>query len=105
VNLLDSLQVGGTVSLYAGFGVDNLTGLDWGTVSAGTYTLIDGTLSTGVFAGLDHNSLGTAYDAGFGRTAYFQEGSLQLVVDVIPEPSAALLGGLGMLLLLRRRRR
>jgi hypothetical protein len=37
-----------------------------------------------------------------GREAYFQNGSLQVIV--IPEPSAALLGGLGMLALLRRRR-
>ena len=37
-----------------------------------------------------------------GRLAYFQNGSLKLVV--IPEPGVALLGGLGLLALLRRRR-
>lgn len=99
----DALQVAGLVTLYAGFGVDDLTGLTWGSVANGTYTLIDGTLDTGVFAGLANNSLGTAYDIGGGRSAYFQEGSLQLVV--IPEPRALLLGSLGILLLLRRRRR
>jgi autotransporter-associated beta strand protein len=101
-NLLDSLTVSGTVTLFSGFGVDDLAGLVWGSVADGTYTLIDGTLGAGVFAGLANNSLATAYNIGGGRSAYFQEGSLQLVV--IPEPSAALLGGLGLLALLRRRR-
>ena len=101
-DLFDALQVTGTVTLYAGFGIDDLTGLDWGSVATGTYTLINGTLGAGVFDGLDNNSFGTAYDIGGGRSAYFQTGSLQLVV--IPEPRAALLGGLGLLALLRRRR-
>ena len=35
--------------------------------------------------------LSRTYDIGDGRSAYFAEGSLQLVV--IPEPAAALLGG------------
>lgn len=102
VDINDALQVTGLVTLYAGFGVDDLTGITWGSVSNNTYTLINGTLDTGVFAGLANNSLGTAYDIGGGRSAYFQEGSLQLVV--IPEPRALLLGSLGILLLLRRRR-
>ncbi len=102
VDLLDALRVTGTVTLYAGFGVDDLAGLTWDSVADGTYSLIDGTLGAGVFAGLNHNSLATAYDIGGGRIAYFQEGSLQLVV--IPEPRAAMLGGLGLLALLRRRR-
>jgi hypothetical protein len=101
-NLFDALDVAGTVSLFAGFGIDDLAGLDWGSVADGIYTLIDGTLGAGVFANLANNSLATAYNIGGGRSAYFQEGSLQLVV--IPEPSAALLGGLGLLALLRRRR-
>lgn len=101
-DLFDPLAVTGTITLFSGFGVDDLTGLDWGSVADGTYTLISGTLGTGVFDALANNSLGTAFDLGGGRSAYFQEGSLQLVV--IPEPGAALLGGLGMLALLRRRR-
>jgi hypothetical protein len=43
-----------------------------------------------------------AASVGTGRSACFQNGSLQVVV--IPEPRAALLGGLGVLMLLRRRR-
>ena len=103
LDLIDSLDVTGTITLYSGFGVANLAGLDWGSVADGTYTLISGTLGEGVFGALANNSLGTAYVLSDGRKAYFQEGSLQLVV-VIPEPRAALLGSLGMLMLLRRRR-
>jgi autotransporter-associated beta strand protein len=102
VDVNDSLTVTGTIDLFAGFGVDDLVGLDLSSVAAGTYTLINGTFGTGVFAGLSNNSLANAYDFGDGRSAYFQDGSLQLVV--IPEPRAALLGSLGMLMLLRRRR-
>lgn len=101
-DLANSLSVGGTVTLFSGFGVDNLAGLVWGNVTNDTYTLIDGTLADGIFAQLNHNSFATAYDIGDGRKAYFQEGSLQLVV--IPEPGAALLGSLGLLALMRRRR-
>jgi fibronectin-binding autotransporter adhesin len=101
-DLSDPLFVTGTVSLYSGFGVDDLAGLTWSSVNNGTYTLIGGTLGAGVFDSLAHNSLGSAYDIGGGRSAYFQQGSLQLVV--IPESSTALLGGLGLLAMLRRRR-
>ena len=101
VDLLDALRVSGTITLYAGFGIDDLAGLTWGSVANGTYTLIDGTLGAGVFANLANNSLATAYDIGGSRSAYFQEGSLQLVVVPVPEPRAALLGGLGLLALLR----
>lgn len=102
VDLSDPLQVLGNVSIYSGFGVANLAGLTWGSVDDGTYTLIDGNLATGVFVSLANNSIATAFDIGGGRSAYFQEGSLRLVV--IPETSTVLLGGLGMLALMRRRR-
>ena len=73
--------------------------MDWANIVNGTYTLINGSLNT---ANLGNLGLENAYDIDGSRTAYFQSGSLQLVV--IPEPRAALLGGLGLLLLLRRRR-
>jgi autotransporter-associated beta strand protein len=89
-----------------GFGIDNLvsqgSAVNWAGIADGTYTLITGTLNT---ANLGNVGLANAYDIdgpGGSRTAYFQNGSLQLVV--VPEPRAALLGGLGMLMLLRRRR-
>jgi hypothetical protein len=103
VDLWDALTVSGSINLFSGFGVDDLSGINWGSVADGTYTLISGTLSSGVFDTLANNNLETAFDLGGGRSAYFQEGSLQLVV--IPEPSTALLGGLGILGLLRRRRK
>ena len=104
-DLADPLDVTGTITLFSGFGVADLLGLDWGSVADGTYTLINGTLGSGVFDALANNSLASAYDIdgiSGNRVAYFQEGSLQLVV--VPEPRAALLGSLGMLALLRRRR-
>ncbi len=52
--------------------------------------------------------MANAFIIGDGRHAYFQEGSLELVVAAIPEPSTfALIGGLGALgfSVTRRRRR
>ncbi|MCB1130873.1 MAG: autotransporter-associated beta strand repeat-containing protein [Verrucomicrobiae bacterium] len=96
------IGVTGTVSFGSGFGIDNLTGINWDSVAPGTYTLIDSTQDFSL-AGLDNWGSGNAVSVGTGGyTAYFQDGSLQLVV--IPEPGAALLGSLGLLALLRRRR-
>jgi len=106
VNSADSLAAT-TISFAAtGFGIDNLrangAAVDWGTISNGTYTLITGTLNS---ANLENFGLENALNISGGRIAYFQNGSLQLVVAAaIPEPRAALLGCLGVLLLLRRRR-
>jgi len=87
----------------AGFGVDNLkssgAAVDWNTVATGTYTLINGTLNS---TNLENLGLENAYALGGGKSAYFQSGSLQLVV--IPETSSLILGGLGLLSVLRRRR-
>lgn len=98
----DALSVGGTVTFGSGFGIDDLTGVTWGSVSNGIYTLIDTTSTNFTTAGLDNFGLANAYNLGGGRSAYFDQGSLQLVV--IPEPASVLLGGLGLLTLLRRRR-
>ena len=89
----------GTVS-FGGFGVADLVGLT-NAVADGTYTLINGT-ATFNFANVSNLGLANAYDLGGGKKAYFQSGSMNLVV--IPEPRAALLGSLGLLALLRRRR-
>jgi autotransporter-associated beta strand protein len=79
----------------------DLVGWNWANAEAGTYELIDGTFTIdwGDTAYLDADS---AYDFENGKKGYFEAGSLNVVI--IPEPRAALLGGLGLLALLRRRR-
>ena len=79
----------------------DLVGWDWLNAAENTYELIDGSFSVdfGTTAYLD---AGSAYDFGNGKSGYFTQGSLNVVI--IPEPRAALLGGLGLLALLRRRR-
>lgn len=101
-NLNTPLTVGGTVSFGNGFGIANLLGLNWDALTLNTpYTLIT---TDQIFTASDIGNfgIGNAADVGTGRQAYFQNGSLQVVV--IPEPAAALLGGVGLLILLRRRR-
>jgi autotransporter-associated beta strand protein len=102
VDLNDALSVTGTVTFGPGFGIANLLGLDWDALDLDTpYTIIS---STQTFTASDIANFGIANAAnvGAGRQAYFQSGSLQVVV--IPEPGVTLLGGLGLLALLRRRR-
>ena len=62
--------------------------------------MIAGTVNT---TNLDNLGYANAYDIGGGRKAYFQNGSLQLVV--VPEPSSALLLGVSALGMFMRRRR
>ena len=86
---------GGTASFFAGtpgsrFGIDDLLGISSSTPT-GTYTLISGTVDT---ANLDNLGSGNAYNLGAGVSAYFQQGSLQVVV--VPEPSAVALVGIGL---------
>ena len=99
----DPLAVSGTVSFGTGFGIANLLGLQWDALDLDTpYTLIS---TSQTFSGSDIANFGAGNAAPVGtsgRLAYFQNGSLKLVV--IPEPGVALLGGLGLLALLRRRR-
>jgi fibronectin-binding autotransporter adhesin len=96
-NPLDpTLDVAGAVSLDNSFSVSSLvnpdgSAINWGSVADGTYTLI-GTTST--FNTITNFGPSAAADIGDGRTAYFQNGSLQLVV--VPEPGAFALAGLGI---------
>jgi len=71
------LTVDGTVS-FEGFSIANLFGFDVNsTIDNGIYTLIGGSVN---MANVDTS----AFTLADGRTAFFQEGSLQL--HVIPEP-------------------
>jgi hypothetical protein len=96
----ETLTVGGAVTIGDGFSISNVIGLDENTANA-TYTLIDnlGTIDYGNIAFGEAN----AVSIGGDKTAYFQEGSLQVVV--IPEPATlglvAVFGG--AILVLRRR--
>jgi len=95
-----TLTVNGASVSFAGFSITNLIGFN-NSVPVGTYFLLDGD------AEVDTTNLANLANNPFimgdtGKQAYFTTGSLNLVV--IPEPSAALLGGLGLLALLRRRR-
>ncbi len=94
-----TLSVAGLVS-FDNFGFGNLIGFDVNSASLGTYTMIEG--SNFDFTNVSNFGAANALDLGDGRSAYFEEGSLRVVV--IPEPGPALLGGLGMLVLIRRKR-
>jgi len=97
----ETLKVNGTTVSFDDFSIANLAGFS-NALPVGTYFLLGGT-ATVDSTNLANLGLGNAYVMGdTGKQAYFQTGSLNLVV--IPEPSAALLGGLGLLALLRRRR-
>jgi fibronectin-binding autotransporter adhesin len=95
-----TLDVAGAVT-FGSFGIADLVGLD-SSVAVGTYTLING--GTVDFTNVINVGLANAVSLGGGKSAYLQSGSLQVVVTAIPEPGTALLGGLGILALLRRRR-
>lgn len=104
VDIDTPLAVGGTVTFIgSGFGIANLLGIDWDSLTLNTpYTVLDRNQDFSL-AGLDNFGLEYATAVGnTGRQAYFTNGSLAVVI--IPEPRAALLGGLGLLMLLRRRR-
>jgi fibronectin-binding autotransporter adhesin len=102
-----TLDVTGAVTLDNSFSVASLvnsdgTAINWGSVADGTYQLIGTTASS--FANIANFGAGNAATIGGGRTAYFTDGSLNLVV--VPEPSTvALLGGLAATGVLLARRR
>jgi len=100
-NATTPLTVSGSVSFLSpsSFGIPSIVGLD-SSVAEGTYTLIAGTVDT---TGLANLGSGNAYDLGSGKSAYFQSGSLQVVV--VPEPSVciAALSGLVTFTIARHR--
>lgn len=92
----------GTVS-FGNFGFGNLIGFDVETASLGTYTMIDGNFTLNP-TNLANFGLANAYTRGDGNIAYFDTGSLTVTIAV-PEPGAALIGSIGFLMLINRRRR
>jgi len=102
-SLTDTLSVNGATVSFGGFGISDLVGLD-SSVALGTYTLIDGT-ATFDFTNVSNFGSANAASIGGGKSAYFQAGSLQVVV--VPEPTTLTLlaGGLALLLFKRARRR
>ena len=101
---------GGTMTFDGSLAIVDFGGFDI-SAQTGTYNLFDGT-TAGDFdvVTVDGNALtynvGTDdWSATSGLVTYnVAEGTGVLSVTVVPEPTAALLGGLGMLGLLRRRR-
>lgn len=104
VNLADPLAMTGSGTVtFDGFGFANLSGWDYLNAAPGTYTLISGPTGNFDLTNVSNVGAGNALDFGNGKSGYFQNGSLQVVV--VPEPRAALIGGIGLLALLRRRRK
>ncbi len=97
-----TLDVSGTLLIDSTFGVDDILGLSSSTAE-GVYTLIN---NGGNFSGIENFGEENAYTGIDGIEAYFQNGSLQLVVTAVPEPGTfALLAGslaLGFVLIRRR---
>jgi autotransporter-associated beta strand protein len=101
------LDVGSTFALNNSFGVGSLRNLNggainWGSITDGRYTLMN---TSFVFddSNIGNFGVANAADIGGSRTAYFDNGSLALVV--VPEPStwALLTGSLAALAIFRRR--
>jgi hypothetical protein len=95
VNLADPLTVTGTANFASGFGIDNLAGMDWDALLLDTpYTVLE---TTQPFTATDIGNFGFANRMSVGssgRQAYFESGSLQVIV--VPEPGTLALAGLGL---------
>lgn len=85
LDLIDPLTIYGNATFNVGFGIDNILGLDWDSLDLNTpYTIIS---TSQVFSPASIENFGYSNRApvGTGRFAYFQNGSLQIVV--VPEPN------------------
>lgn len=97
-----TLTVNGAAVTLGNLSINDLVGLN-NTIANGTYTLIAGTAIFD-YANLENVGETQAVSLGNGKSAYFEEGSLQ--VTVVPEPgTVALLGTAAMGWLFGRRRR
>ena len=95
----NTLVVTGSAT-FGGFSVADILGLTSSTPD-GTYTLISGLVN---LSNVSNVGASNAYSLGGNKSAYLQQGSLQLVV--VPEPSAVALavGGLAAVMLAIRRK-
>lgn len=88
-----TLTVFGTATLPNGFSINDLVTIegsviDWNAIESGTYTLIEGAV-----VGIDDRTVALPD----GRTAFFKEGSLQLVIEDEPsDPYFAWIDELGL---------
>ena len=87
-SLTETFTVDGTSVSFGGFSIIDLIGLD-SSVALGTYILIDGSATIDL-ANVSNFGAANAASIGGGKSAYFQSGSLEVVV--VPEP-----GTLGMI--------
>jgi fibronectin-binding autotransporter adhesin len=85
----NTLAVTGSAT-FGGFGVDDILGLTSSTPD-GTYTLLSGLVN---FANVSNVGAGNAYSLGGNKSAYLQQGSMDLVV--VPEPSVFIVGIAGL---------
>jgi autotransporter-associated beta strand protein len=96
---------GGALNIGSGvLAFDDFNFAALGGFAAGTYTLFDG--DTSIVGTLDSNPANLTGSIGaFTATLGFADGTNDLVLNVVPEPSSivSLLGGLGALLGVRRR--
>lgn len=81
-------------------GTLNVTRIGGALVAGDTFNLFDWSSATGTFSTVNLPSLDTGLE--WDQSSLYSNG--QISVAAIPEPSAALLGGLAVLALLRRRR-
>jgi autotransporter-associated beta strand protein len=89
-----TMLAGSTVTFGPGFGIANLTGIDWDSLTLNSpYTLIN-TAQTFNETDIEDFGLANAAPVGTGRFAYFESGSLQLVV--VPEPATLALATVGI---------
>jgi autotransporter-associated beta strand protein len=90
----DPLSAVGTVTFGSGFGIANISGVDWDAVDLNTPFTILSTTQTFTSGDIANLGLANAVSVGTGRSAYFQSGSLQLVV--VPEPATFALAVVGL---------
>jgi fibronectin-binding autotransporter adhesin len=101
-NVIGTLTYGGALDILSHNGYDLATSAAYNLFDAGT---TDGNFTSVSVGGLDltYDGLSDTWSGTSGTTEYsFSESDG--VLTVVPEPAAALLGSIGMLILLRRRR-